>query len=91
MALIVHFHPRGMDQQKYAEVLHRLEAAGAGSPPGRLHHACYGDKAALRVTDVYDTPQNFDRFGQTLAPILTALGIELGKPDVIEVHNIIRG
>jgi hypothetical protein len=91
MALIVHFAPKGMDQGKYAEVLRRLEQAGAGSPPGRLHHTCYGDKDALRVTDVFDTPQNFESFGKTLVPILSALGVEVGKPDVIEVHNIIRG
>ena len=91
MALIVHFTPRGMDDKKYAEVLRRLERAGAGAPAGRLYHACYGDKGALRVTDVYDTPQSFDAFGKTLVPILIELGIELGQPDVIEVHNIIRG
>lgn len=91
MALIVHFTPKGMDEKKYGEVLRRLEAAGAGSPPGRLHHVCYGDPAALRVTDVFDTPQSFDAFGKTLVPILGQLGIEVGQPEVIEVHNIIRG
>jgi hypothetical protein len=91
MALIVQFTPRGMDDKKYAEVLRRLEAAGAGAPAGRLHHVCYGDKAALRVTDIYDTPQSFEAFGKTLVPILAALGIDVGRPDVIEVHHIIRG
>ena len=51
MALIIHFSPKGMDDTKYAEVLRRLQAAGAGAPAGRLHHTCYGDKNALRVTD----------------------------------------
>jgi hypothetical protein len=91
MALIVHFTPRGMDEQKYAEVMRRLDAAGAGAPAGRLHHTCYGDKRGLRVTDVYDTPQSFETFGRTLVPILGALGIEVGQPEVIEVHNIVRG
>jgi hypothetical protein len=91
MALIVHFRPQGMNQDKYAEILRRLEAAGAGAPAGRLHHACYGDREALRVTDVYDTPQSFEAFGKTLVPILTAMGVDVGKPEVVEVHNIIRG
>lgn len=91
MAIIVHFAPKGMDDRKYAEVLRRLEAAGAGAPPGRLHHTCYGDRAALKVTDVFDTPANFDAFGKTLVPILAQLGIDVGQPEVIEVHNIIRG
>ena len=57
MALIVHFAPKGMDQEKYAEVLRQLEAAGNGAPRGRLHHVCYGDRSALRVTDLFDTQQ----------------------------------
>ena len=91
MAIIVHFTPKGMDEGKYAEVLRRLEAGGAGAPAGRLHHACYGDKRALRVTDVYDTPQSFELFGRTLVPILAELGIDVGQPEVVEIHNIIRG
>ncbi len=91
MALIVHFTPKGMDDKKYSEILRKLEAAGAGAPPGRLHHACYGNKGALRVTDVYDTPASFEAFGKTLVPILASLGVDVGQPEVIEVHNIIRG
>jgi hypothetical protein len=91
MALIVHFTPTGMDDKKYAEVLRRLQAAGAGAPAGRLHHASYGDKKALRVTDVYDTKESFEAFGRILVPILGELGIDVGRPDVVEVHNIIRG
>lgn len=91
MALIAHFAPKGMDDKKYAEVLRRLEAAGAGAPRGRLHHACYGPTTQLAVTDVFDTPQNFEAFGKVLMPILGSLGIDVGQPEVREVHNIIRG
>jgi hypothetical protein len=91
MALIVHFTPRGMTETKYAEILRRLDAAGAGAPPGRLHHTCYGPKSALVVVDVYDTPANFEAFGKTLVPILESVGVDVGKPEVTDVHNIIRG
>ena len=91
MALIAHFAPQGMNDEKYAEILRRLEAAGLGAPRGRLHHTCYGTKAGLRVTDVFDTPQNFDAFGKALFPILAAVGVDAGQPEIVEVHNIIRG
>ena len=91
MALIVHFTPSGMNDKKYAEILRRLEAAGAGAPRGRLHHTCYGDPSSLRVVDVFDTQANFEAFGKTLVPILEAMGVDVGKPDVTQVHNIIRG
>jgi hypothetical protein len=90
MAMIVHYDVKGMTEQKYATILRRLDAAGAGSPPGRLHHTCYGSKSALVVVDVFDTMQAFESFGKTLVPILTELGVE-AKPDFKEVHNIIRG
>ena len=40
---------------------------------------------------MFDTQHNFEAFGQTLVPILEGLGIELGKPEVQGVHNIVRG
>lgn len=91
MALIIHFSPKGMDDKKYAEVLRRLEAAGAGAPAGRLHHTCYGDPRALQVTDVFDTAASFEAFGEVLVPILADLGVDVGRPVPVEVHNIIRG
>jgi hypothetical protein len=91
MALVAHFDVKNMSAEKYAEVLRRLEKAGAGAPAGRLHHTCYGPREALKVVDVFDTPQNFEAFGKTLVPILMALGIDPGQPQVTEVHNIIRG
>jgi len=89
--IIVHFQPVGMDQTKYAEILRRLEAAGAGAPPGRLHHTCYGPTDRLLVVDIFDTRDNFEAFGKTLVPILASLGVDVGQPDVREVHNVIRG
>ena len=69
----------------------RLARPEGGPGDGRLHHTCYGDTSALRVTDVYDTQRSFDAFGQVLMPILGELRIDVGRPDIVEVHNIIRG
>jgi hypothetical protein len=91
MAIIVHFTPTGMSDTKYDDVIRRLEAAGAGAPRGRLHHTCYGAKSRLQVVDVFDTQQNFEAFGAVLLPILSAVGVDPGRPDIVEVHNIIRG
>jgi len=40
---------------------------------------------------LYDTQRSFEAFGQVLIPILGELGIDVGRRDVVEVHNIIRG
>ncbi len=91
MALLIHFSPKGMNDKKYAEVLRRLDAAGASAPQGRLHHTCYGPKDALLVVDLFDTMASFEAFGKTLVPILASLEIDVGQPQITEVHNIIRG
>jgi hypothetical protein len=94
MAITGQFIPRSMSAQQYDEIIRRLEAAGAGAPPGRLYHVCYRapDGRSLRVMDVWDSPASFEAFGRTLLPIIQAVGVELaGPPEVSEVHNIIAG
>ena len=91
MAIVMRFAPEGMSAAKYDEIIKRLEAAGAGAPAGRLYHVCFGDKENLRVSDIWDSMENFEKFGQTLTPIMQDLGVDTGQPEIIEVHNIIEG
>jgi len=91
MPFVVRFVPKSMSSQQYDDVIKRLNAAGAGSPYGRLFHVAFGSLDALRVSDIWDTMENFERFGQTLMPILQDAGVDPGTPDVIETHNIIAG
>jgi hypothetical protein len=91
MSFVIRSTPQSMSTQQYNEVLRRLEAAGAGAPQGRLFHVAFGAHDALRVSDVWDTRENFERFGQTLMPILQGLGIDPGAPEIIEAYNTIAG
>ncbi len=68
-----------------------MEIAGEGNPKGRLYHTCFGSKNELNVVDIWDSIENFNKFGQTLIPILQSLGIDPGQPEINEVHNIIEG
>lgn len=91
MSFVVRFTPKSMSSKQYDEVMKRLEAAGAGSPEGRLYHVAFGSRDALRVSDIWDTRENFDRFGETLMPILQELGIDPGTPEFIDVYNSVAG
>lgn len=92
MPIAIHFTPRSMTGQQYDEIIARLDAAGAGSPRGRLYHASYGAPAGpIRVFDVWDSQESFEQFGKTLMPILQNLGVDPGTPDVAEVRKIIVG
>jgi hypothetical protein len=79
-----------MPADKYEEVLRRLAEAGAGAPPGRIHHFSYGSRDNLQVVDVYDSPESMQAFGQTLVPILQDMGIH-ARPEVQEVYKTIDG
>ena len=91
MALTVSFTPKGMSAAKYDEVLQRLQAAGMGSPSGRLFHTCYGSKDQLRVVDVWASQEQFEKFGAVLMPILAAVGVDAGTPDIQPQYNSIVG
>jgi hypothetical protein len=91
MAFLIRFTPKGFTADKYNEVILRLEEAGAGAPVGRLYHVCFGDKENLNVSDIWDSTENFEKFGQIVFPIMQGLGVDPGEPNIIDVHNIIQG
>ena len=91
MAILLRFTPQGFTAAKYDECVKRLAEAGAGNPAGRLYHVCFGDKDNVSVSDIWDSTESFERFGQTLKPIMQELGIDPGEPAILEVHNIIEG
>ena len=91
MAVVLRFTPKGMTAAAYDQVIDRLEQAGAGSPPGRLYHVCFGDTNNLRVSDIWDSRESFDKFDQTLKPILEELGVDSGEPEELPIYKIIEG
>jgi hypothetical protein len=91
MSFVLHFKPVGFSLATYQEAVKQLEAAGAGAPKGRSYHVCYGNPSNVQVTDVWDSMEEFQAFGQTLVPIMKALGADPGQPEIQEVQNIVVG
>ena len=91
MSFVLTFTPSGMTAAKYNECITKLNAAGAGSPKGRSYHVCYGDPNSVQVTDVWESMEDFQAFGETLIPILQSLGVDPGQPTPQKVQNIIVG
>jgi len=90
MALAFYFAPKTpMSAGQYDECIKRLQKAGAGHPAGRLYHACFGGPDSLAVFDVWTSQAAFEAFGQTLMPIMQAIGADPGQPSVMPVHNVI--
>jgi hypothetical protein len=91
MALGFYFSPKSFSKEQYDETIKRLDAAGAGSPAGRRYHFAFPGEGGLNVFDIWDSQESFDKFGETLIPIMTEIGSDPGEPTVVEIHNMIIG
>ena len=89
MGIVVRFSPTSMTAEKYDSTLARIEAAGTFPPDGLDYHVCFGSAGNLRVSEIWDSREQFAAFGERLMPILADAGIEFsGEPEIFEVHNI---
>ena len=92
MSILVRFTGApSMTAEKYDETLPHIEAAGEFPPDGLDYHVAFSAGGSFRVSEIWDSMQQFEAFGQRLMPILAEDGIELtGPPEVIEIHNVIK-
>ena len=90
MSIVVRFTPTSLTAEKYDESVRRLTESGDFPPDGMDYHICFGTDGNLRVSEVYDSREQFEAFGEVLMPVLADIGIEPGEPDVVDVHNIVR-
>jgi hypothetical protein len=51
---------------------------------------CFVSDGSIRVSEVWDSREQIDAFGQRLMPLLADMGIDPGEPDTFEIYNIIR-
>ena len=77
---------------QYEEVVRREEGAGPKFPPdGRDYHICFGTDGDLHVSEIWDSREQFQAYGEVLMPMLADVGIQFsGEPEVFEVHNVIK-
>jgi hypothetical protein len=90
MSIVVRFHPASLTAEKYAKSIRMLEEAGVDFPPeGCDYHVCFGSEGNLQVSEIWDSRERFEAYGERLMPVLTEVGIEFsGPPEVFEVHHI---
>jgi hypothetical protein len=88
VAIAVYFHPKGMTLKQFEESHRQLDDAGASTPPGRIHHSCFGEDGDLMVYQVWESREHFQAFGETLMPILAKVGIDPGEPSVMALHRL---
>jgi hypothetical protein len=76
--------------EQYDETIRRLEKVGDWPPEGLDYHVAFKANGKFRVSEIWDSREQFDAFGQRLMPVLKEVGIEPGEPEMLEIHNIIK-
>jgi hypothetical protein len=76
--------------EQYDETIRRLEKSGDWLPEGLEYHVAFKSDGKLRVSEIWDSREQFDAFGERLMPVLEDVGIEPGRPELLEIHNIIK-
>ena len=91
MSVLVRFAPPGATTtEQYDETIRRLQEAGDFPPDGMDYHVCFLSDGNVRVSEIWDSQEQLDAFGERLMPLLAEVGIDPGTPEVLEIHNIIR-
>ena len=91
MSIVVRFNPISLTAAKYDESVKRLEAEGMWPVEGCEYHICFGSDRDLKVSEVWDSREQLQAFGERLMPLLSEVGIEFSsEPEIFEVHNTFR-
>jgi hypothetical protein len=52
-------------------------------------HACFGDEQNVRVSEIWESQDQLEAFGEKLRPQLEAAGIQLsGELEIFEALNV---
>jgi hypothetical protein len=87
--LLVRFTPSSLTTDQYDETIRRLEKSGDWLPEGLDSHVAFESNGNLRVSEIWDSREQFDAFGERLMPVLKDVGIDPGQPELLEIHNIV--
>ena len=90
MSVLIRFSPPSLTAEQYDEAVGRFNDAGIMPAEGLEYEICFGSPGHLKVSQVWDTREQMDAFGQRIMPILAEMGIDPGQPEVVEVHNTIN-
>ena len=60
-------------------------------PPGLELHVAFGPDDDLRASEIWNSREQFEAYGEKLMPILSDMGIEFSaEPEIFEVQNLVE-
>ena len=90
MSIVVRYPPGGTTEQ-YEEVVRRIQDSDRWPPDGLDYHVAFGPADNLHVSEVWDSREQMEAFGEYLIPVLQEVGIPVeGEPEIFEIHNVFK-
>jgi hypothetical protein len=91
MSIVVRYNPACLTTEQYDEADRRLRDAGVEPlPDGLEYHVCFGSDGNLRISEIWDSREQFEAFGQRLMqkPVFAEIPFDSGSPpEIFEVHT----
>ena len=90
MSIVVRFSPTALTREQYDESAD-VSRRRAWPPDGLDYHVSFGSEDNLLVSEIWDSREQLDAFGERLMPILGEIGIGFDRdPEIFEVQDVIR-
>ena len=87
LSIVVRFPPSNMTRQQYDTVRNALTEAGDWPADGCQLHVLFGDENDLLVSEVWESREKLEAFGEKLRPRIEEAGIQLAEePQVLEAQ-----
>jgi len=94
MSIIAVFDDPSLTRESYEESIRRLMDKNKAESPsdwpveGLVAHIAGDTGSGFRVVDVWESEEAFRRFGEALAPVMKAIGIE-AQPQIYPAHTVV--
>jgi len=89
MSIVVRITPSNMTRQQYDSVHDALTASGDWPADGCQLHVLFGEENGLRISEIWESREKYDAFGEKLRPRIQEAGIQMsGEPEVFETHIV---
>ena len=91
MSILVRFPPSNVSKQQYESIRDELEGSGDWPADGCQLHVVFGPEDDVRVSEVWESEEKFQAFGERLRPKMEEAGIQLsGDPEIFEDVHIVQ-
>ena len=65
MSIVVRFTPASLTREQYDETVRRMQETGIFPPEGMDYHVCFGEEGRLRVSEIWDSREQWQAFGSS--------------------------